>query len=145
MPARHAVSMTIADHAESLRQAERRLQAAQLASDVDALDGLIEDTALFTGPDGSVLTKRDDLQAHASGFQVMSRVEEEDLRVLVTASTGVTLFLGTLEGVFGGERLTARMRYTRTWAHDDRAGWKIVAAHATIVAGSGFGDSGGVV
>jgi hypothetical protein len=30
--------MTIADHAESLRQAERRLQAAQLASDVDALD-----------------------------------------------------------------------------------------------------------
>ncbi|MGI5191830.1 nuclear transport factor 2 family protein [Promicromonospora sp. CA-289599] len=137
--------MTIADHVESLRQAERRLQAAQLASDVDALDGLIEDTALFTGPDGSVLSKRDDLQAHASGYQVMSRVEEEDLRVLVTAGTGVTLFLGTLEGTFGGQLLTARMRYTRTWTHDDRAGWKIVAAHATIVAGSSSGDSGGVL
>jgi hypothetical protein len=94
--------MTIADHAESLRHAEKRLQAAQLASDVDALDGLIEDTALFTGPDGSVLSKRDDLQAHASGYQVMSRVEEEDLRVLVTGRTGVTWFLGTLEGASQG-------------------------------------------
>jgi ketosteroid isomerase-like protein len=122
------------DHAESLRQAERRLQAAQLASDVDVLDDLIEDTALFTGPDGSVLSKQDDLHAHASGYQVMSRVEEEDLRVLVTAHTGVTLFLGTLEGTFGGERLAARMRYTRTWTHDVRAGWKIVAAHAAFVA-----------
>ncbi|MFD2795172.1 nuclear transport factor 2 family protein [Promicromonospora vindobonensis] len=126
--------MMIADPAESLRQAERRLQAAQLASDVDALDGLIEDTALFTGPDGNVLSKRDDLDAHASGYQVMSRVEEEDLRVLVTARTGVTWFLGTLEGTFGGERLAARMRYTRTWTRDDRAGWRIVAAHATFVA-----------
>jgi ketosteroid isomerase-like protein len=121
---------------EGLRAAERRLQAAQLASDVDALDGLIDDSALFTGPDGSVLSKRDDLQAHASGYQVMSRVDEEDLRVLVTARTGVTWFLGTLEGTFGGERLTARMRYTRTWTHDDQAGWRVIAAHATLVAGS---------
>lgn len=128
--------MTITDHTEGLRAAERRLQAAQLASDVDALDGLIDDVALFTGPDGSVLSKRDDLQAHASGYQVMSRVDEEDLRVLVTARTGVTWFLGTLEGTFGGERLAARMRYTRTWTHDDQAGWKIIAAHATLVAGS---------
>ena len=121
---------------EGLRAAERRLQAAQLASDVDALDGLIDDSALFTGPDGSVLSKQDDLQAHASGFQVMSRVDEEDLRVLVTGRTGVTWFLGTLEGTFGGERLTARMRYTRTWTHDDQAGWRVIAAHATLVAGS---------
>jgi ketosteroid isomerase-like protein len=121
---------------EGLRAAERRLQAAQLASDVDALDGLIDDSALFTGPDGSVLSKRDDLQAHSSGYQVMSRVDEEDLRVLVTARTGVTWFLGTLEGTFGGERLTARMRYTRTWTHDDQAGWRVIAAHATLVAGS---------
>ncbi|MDR7380506.1 nuclear transport factor 2 family protein [Promicromonospora iranensis] len=126
--------MMIADHAESLRQAERRLQAAQLASDVDALDRLIDDTALFTGPDGSVLSKRDDLRAHASGYQVMSRVEEEDLKVLVTARTGVTLFLGTLEGTFGGERLAARMRYTRTWTHDDQAGWRVLTAHAAFVA-----------
>ena len=31
------------DRTESLRDAERRLQAAQLASDVDALDALLDD------------------------------------------------------------------------------------------------------
>jgi Domain of unknown function (DUF4440) len=52
------------DHTESLRAAERRLQAAQLTSDVDALTELIDDTARFTGPDGNLYSKRDDLRVH---------------------------------------------------------------------------------
>ncbi|WP_416210171.1 nuclear transport factor 2 family protein [Frankia sp. Cr1] len=38
--------------AEALRDAERCLQRAQLASDVAALDRLIDDRLVFTGPDG---------------------------------------------------------------------------------------------
>jgi len=120
------------NQAEDLRAAERRLQAAQLASDVAALDDLIDDTARFTGPDGSLLTKADDLRAHASGQQVLSRVEEEDLQDLVVGDTGVTWFLGTLEAVVDGQQVTARMRYTRTWTSDDR-GWRVIAAHATVI------------
>lgn len=45
---------------------------------------------------------------------------------------GVTWFLGTLECTVGGQSLVARMRYTRTWAHDDQSGWKIIAAHAVF-------------
>ena len=52
--------------------------------------------------------------------------------MLVTGSTGVTWFLGTLEGAVGGEPFSARMRYTRTWARE-ADGWKIVAAHAMIL------------
>jgi hypothetical protein len=50
-----------------------------------------------------------------------------------TAHIGVTWFLGTLQGTIGGQPLLARMRYTRTWTHDDRSGWKIIAAHATFL------------
>lgn len=121
------------DHTESLRVAERRLQAAQLTSDIDALTELIDDSARFTGPDGNLYSQQDDLRAHESGHQVMSRVEEKDLRVLATAHTGVTWFLGTLEGTIGGQPLVARMRYTRTWIHDDQSGWKIIAAHAMFL------------
>jgi len=121
------------DHTESLRAAERRLQAAQLTSDVDALTELIDDSARFTGPDGNLYSKRDDLRVHATGHQVLTRVEEEDLRVLATAHTGVTWFLGTLEGTIGGRPMVARMRYTRTWIHD-QTGWKIIAAHAMFLA-----------
>jgi ketosteroid isomerase-like protein len=119
------------DHTESLRAAERRLQAAQLASDVAALTELIDDAAWFTGPDGNLYSKSDDLRGHETGHQVLTRVEEEELRVLATAHTGVTWFLGTLEGTVGGRPMVARMRYTRTWTHD-QSGWKIIAAHATF-------------
>jgi hypothetical protein len=117
---------------ESLRAAERRLQAAQLASDVGALDELIHDSMRFTGPDGSLSSKQDDLRAHESGRQVVSRVEEEDLRVFATAHVGVTWFLGTLEATVNGQVFAARMRYTRTWIPDGHNGWRVIAAHATI-------------
>jgi hypothetical protein len=87
----------------ALRDAERRLQRAQLASDVSALDQLIDDRLVFTGPDGKLYTKQDDLDVHRSGQQAMSRVDEEDLAVLVVGSTGLTWFLGTLDGAIAGE------------------------------------------
>jgi Domain of unknown function (DUF4440) len=123
--------MSDVDLTESLRAAERRLQAAQLASDVPALTALLDDALLFTGPDGHLYSKNDDLEAHRSGHQVLRRVEELDLRTRIVGTTGVTWFLGILEGSIGGRPFTARMRYTRTWVHDE-TGWRIVAAQATF-------------
>jgi len=121
------------DRTESLRDAERRLQAAQLASDVDALDALLDDRLVFTGPDGNLYSKADDLQVHRSGTQTMTKVEEEQVAVLVDGRTGVSWFLGSLEGTMSGTPFTARVRYTRTWLHDDERGWRLVAAHVSAV------------
>ncbi|MFC6080561.1 nuclear transport factor 2 family protein [Sphaerisporangium aureirubrum] len=114
-----------------LREAERRLQAAQLAADAAALDLLIDDRLVFTGPDGRLYSKADDLEIQRTGEQRLTRVDEEDLQVLVDGGTGVTWFLGTLEGVFKGEAFTARVRYTRTWIHSDGHGWRLLAAHVS--------------
>ncbi|WP_433288610.1 nuclear transport factor 2 family protein [Micromonospora sp. CA-244673] len=116
---------------EALRAAERRLQRAQLSSDVAALDRLIDDRLVFTGPDGRLYSKQDDLHAHRSGQQTMNRVDEEDLAVLVAGGTGVTWFLGTLEGTLAGEPFLARVRYTRTWILDEDKGWRLLAAHVS--------------
>jgi len=43
---------------------EARLRAAQLQADVAALDALLAETLLFTGPDGTLGTKQQDLAAH---------------------------------------------------------------------------------
>lgn len=115
-----------------LRAAERALQAAQLASDVAGLDRLIDDRLVFTGPDGQLYTKADDLRLHGSGEQKMSRVEEEDLTVLVVGNTGVTCFLGTVAGILSGAEFTARVRYTRTWAYESH-GWRLIAGHVSGV------------
>jgi ketosteroid isomerase-like protein len=126
----------MAEHtlADELRKAERRLQAAQLAGDIAALDQLLDDRVIFTfGPDGKCYTKRDDLQLHRSRQQVLTKVMEEDLTVLVEGRTGVTWFLGALEGTFAGTPFAARLRYTRTWIYDHDHGWRVVAAHASSV------------
>lgn len=123
------------DHnrAAALADAERSLQRAQLTSDVAALIDLIDENALFTGPDGKLYTRDDDLRVHASGHQKMSRVDEEDLRVQTFGDdVGATFFLGTLEGTVGGTPVKARMRYTRTWMHDGTR-WRIIAAHASFL------------
>jgi Domain of unknown function (DUF4440) len=121
------------NRATDLRTAERALQAAQLASDVAALDRLIDDRLVFTGPDGQLYTKADDLRLHGTGEQKMTRVDEEDLTVLVVGNTGVTCFLGTVAGVLSGSEFTARVRYTRTWAHDDAHGWRLIAGHVSAI------------
>ncbi|GGK70156.1 hypothetical protein Ppa06_36490 [Planomonospora parontospora subsp. parontospora] len=118
---------------DELHEAERRLQAAQLAGDVEELDRLLHERLVFTGPpDGACVTgaKPLDLHNHRSRTQVMTEVVQEDLTVLVEGRTGVTCFLGRLAGTFAGEPFAGRMRYTRTWVHDDGYGWRVLAAHA---------------
>lgn len=129
--------MTSEPTADTLLGAERALQAAQLAGDVEALDRLLDDRLVAIGPDGGRYSKGDDLDAHRSGTSVVESLVEEDLEVLVSGTTGVTFFVGTLSGTFAGEPMTSRMRYTRTWAHDGGQGWRIVAAHIAVLPPAG--------
>ena len=115
---------------ETLLAADRQLQAAQLAADADALDQLIDDRLVFTGPDGQLYSKQDDLDLQRSGGQRLTEVTEETLTAVVAGDTGVTWFLGRLAGEFMGEQFTARVRYTRTWTCAD-GGWRLLAAHVS--------------
>ena len=125
--------MTLTQSQEGLLLAERALQAAQLAGDVAALDLLLDDRLVAIGPDGARHTKSDDLAGYRSGFSVITELVEEDLEVLFAGTTGVTFVTATVAGTFGGEPLTARLRYTRTWTHDDEGGWRILAAHIAVI------------
>jgi ketosteroid isomerase-like protein len=116
---------------DDLRDAERRLQAAQLAADADALDRLLDDRLVFTGPDGNLYSKAQELEIQRLGQQTLTKVEQEELAVLVDGRVGITWFLGSLAGVFKGEPFSARVRYTRTWIHTDDGGWRLLAAHVT--------------
>src|SRR5256885_12341978 len=60
---------------------EARLREAQLHSDIAALDNLISDDLLFTGPDGHLATKAQDLASHDSGSVRFLAHDPEELRV----------------------------------------------------------------
>lgn len=116
----------------ALHNAEQRLQAAVRAGDVRALDLLLDDRVVYTGPDGSTVTKEEDLGAHRSRALAVEVFEQQDLHVTVVGSTGITRVLAGLEGTAGGQPFKARLRYTRTWIHTDST-WRVLAAHASAV------------
>jgi ketosteroid isomerase-like protein len=113
---------------------ESDLRAAQLAADVNALDRLIADELLFTGPDGSVGTKEHDLAAHRSGVVRFRAHEPEELRIRrVGTDVAVTALRARLAVEVGGELTRGTYRYTRVWARDGAGEWRVVGGHVSEI------------
>lgn len=126
-----------------LIDAERRLQDAQREGDVVALDVLLHPSVAAAGPDGTVFTKVEDLEAHRSGALRIVRLEEESLSVREDGATGMTELVATVEAVQHGSPVLARLRYTRLWVVEDGR-WRVLAATFTPLPQTGArpGDSG---
>jgi len=116
---------------------EAALRAAQLAADVPALARLISDDLLFTGPDGQLGTKAQDLEAHGSGaVRFRSHVPEELRMRRVGADVVVTALRARLEVEVAGNLARGTYRYTRVWAREGDGQWRVVGGHVSAVAPS---------
>jgi ketosteroid isomerase-like protein len=121
---------------------EARIRAAQLAADVVALDALIADELLFTGPDGQLGTKAQDLEAHGSGLVRFRRHEPEELRMRrVGRDVVVTALRARLAVEVAGTLVEGTMRYTRVWAREGGA-WRVVGGHVSAVSAGGDTSTG---
>lgn len=120
------------DATGELEQAELELQAAVLAGDADALAELLDDEVLYTGPDGSVVGKVADLEAHRSGLLDVRRFDVRSASARVIGDTGLTFIEADLAGTAGDQEFSAHLRYTRAW-HLTDGSWRVVAAHASAV------------
>lgn len=113
---------------------EARLRAAQLAADVDALDALISDDLLFTGPDGRLGTKAEDLAAHGSGAVRVLQHEPDELRVRrIGAAVAVSALRVRMAVAVGGALVSGIFRYTRIWAREADDAWRVVGGHVSAV------------
>ena len=113
---------------------EARIRAAQLAADVSALDDLLADDLLFTGPDGQLGTKAQDLEAHGTGVvRFREHVPEELCVRRVGADVAVAALRARLAVEVAGALVRGTFRYTRVWAREDRKGWRVVGGHVSEV------------
>ena len=113
---------------------ESELRNAQLAADVAALDHLIADELLFTGPDGQLGTKTQDLEAHGAGIVRFRAHEPEELRIRrVGADVAVCALRARLAVEVAGTLYTGTYRYTRVWAREHGGPWRVVAGHISEV------------
>jgi ketosteroid isomerase-like protein len=116
----------------SLRACEEALRKAQLASDVRELDRLLDDALVFTGPNGAVYGKQDDLDAHRRGIIRITRLEPSEERIQRFGDIAVVVVRMEMSGTFEGQAFAGPFRYTRVWRkHED--GWRIVAGHVSSV------------
>ncbi|WP_104022264.1 nuclear transport factor 2 family protein [Gemmatirosa kalamazoonensis] len=113
---------------------ETRLRAAQLDADVAALDLLIAEELLFTGPDGQLGTKAQDLAAHGSGVVRFRAHEPEELRIRrVGADVAVVALRARLAVEVAGALVRGTYRYTRVWAREAGGPWRVVGGHVSEV------------
>jgi ketosteroid isomerase-like protein len=113
---------------------EARLRAAQLDADVAVLDGLLADQLLFTGPDGQLATKAQDLQAHESGAVRFRAHEPEELRVRrVGDHVAIAALRTRLTVEVAGTLVRGTYRYTRVWAREPGGPWRVVGGHVSEV------------
>jgi hypothetical protein len=114
-------------------QLEARMRVAQLEADVATLDALISDDLLFTGPDGQLGTKAQDLEAHRSGLVRFKEHEPEELRVRrIGTDVGVVALRARLAVEVAGSLIRGTHRYTRVWAREGAA-WRVVGGHVAAV------------
>jgi ketosteroid isomerase-like protein len=112
---------------------EAELRQAQLTADVHALDRLIDEDLLFTGPTGELATKSQDLDAHRSGALRITSHEPEEMRIRWIGDDVAVVALRTrLRGEVAGEPFAGTWRYTRMWARV-HGRWRIVAGHVSQV------------
>ena len=117
---------------------EAALRQAQLAADAGALDRLIADELLFTGPDGQLATKAQDLEAHRSGTVRVLEHEPEELRVRrVGADVAVAALRARLVVRVAGTLVRGTVRYTRVWAREGGGPWRVVGGHVSAVPHAG--------
>ena len=111
---------------------ESALRQAQLTGDVAMLDRLLDDLLVFTGIDGSLASKADDLSLHRSGRLRISRMDPTDRQLLHLGETSVVSVRMNAEAVMDGVPVAAALRYTRIW-HRRPDGWRLVAGHMSTV------------
>ena len=123
------------DSDKEIAELEERIRRAQLDADVNALDELISDNLLFTGPNGQLGTKEQDLEAHRSGVVRFLKHEPEELCVRrIGDDVAVSAVRTRLVVEVAGHINRGTYRYTRVWARDNGT-WQVVGGHVSEVPG----------
>jgi hypothetical protein len=115
---------------------EARIRAAQLAADVAALDALTDDNLLFTGPDGTLGTKAQDLAAHGSGVVRFVEHVPTELRIRrIGDGVAIVALRAELAVKVAGTLVRGAYRYTRVWTRVNADEWCVAGGHVSAVPG----------
>ncbi|MBC8716545.1 nuclear transport factor 2 family protein [Ochrobactrum sp. Marseille-Q0166] len=117
---------------EAAIDCEKQLRLAMISEDVDALDDLICDDLIFTGPIGNVMTKQDDLAAHRSRVLCIHSLDLFETRFQPVENMVIATAKANLTGLFDGMPISGVFAYTRLWRSVEN-GWRVQAGHCSQI------------
>ncbi|WGM21501.1 nuclear transport factor 2 family protein [Paenarthrobacter sp. OM7] len=125
--------MTTPDNAgRTMDAAEDELLDAMRASDLEALDRLISDDLKFIDPEGTVLTKKADLEAHRTGATNFARIEETNRRTLESDGSGTTDTTARAVLHINGSQIEIQLLWHREWRIIDGR-WQVLAGSVVVL------------
>lgn len=112
---------------KEIAEAENQLFLAQLASNVDGLNLLLYDDLVAVAPDGQMLTKEMDLNAHRSKAMIIENASTEINEIRIIGDTALSVTTMTAKGKVMGAPLEGKFRYFRVWKRIDNT-LKVIGA-----------------
>ncbi|MGJ1192915.1 nuclear transport factor 2 family protein [Sphingobacterium siyangense] len=112
---------------KEIAEAENQLFLAKLASNVDGLDLLLYDDLVAVAPDGQMLTKEMDLNAHRSKAMIIENASTEIDEIRIIGDTALSVTTMTAKGKVMGAPLEGKFRYFRVWKRIDNT-LKVIGA-----------------
>lgn len=119
------------DLGRSIDDAQNALHDAMRANDTTALGQLLSEVLVFELPDGSVIGRDADLQAHATEATRFERISELHRGTREHNGRGHVDSLVDVVVIDHGQRIEARLSYRRYWSIIDGR-WQVVAGSAAL-------------
>jgi ketosteroid isomerase-like protein len=118
---------------ETIQKEEEQLRQAMLESDINSLDNLLDMELIFTTHTGHILSKKQDLDAHKSGFIKIDQITNTEEKMQIHDETVIVSVKSHIQGTFGGEESSGVFRFTRIWAKTPSGFWRVVAGHSSMI------------
>ena len=118
---------------ENIIEAEEQLRKAMLNSDIDALNVLLAPELLFTNHFGQVITKSQDIEAHASGAFIIKGIVLTEKNILPRKDVVVVSVKAKIVGSYNENDSSGDFRFTRVWIPSPRGAWHVIAGHSCVI------------
>ena len=112
-----------------IEQLEQQWRAAVLSEGSQAEAALLADSYVGIGPDGTISSKSEELEARANGREHLDKYDVEDRKIRGYGSTAVVTSKVRIQGIYSGQPLLGEYRYTRVWSLS-HGQWRIVSFEA---------------
>jgi len=120
--------------ADALKDLDHECAMAMIQGNIEALALIEYDDFTFTGPDGTIVNKKQDLETIKSGDLSYDSITLEDVSVRVFQETGVVTGKANVKGHYRTYDISGPYRYTVTFVKLSGR-WRAVASQMTRIQG----------